>query len=93
MAFKVIKIRNLTDNGTRVQISTKKSGTRRKQEEMDTLESLNKSNKIKKLFRRTFKMSFIVRILQVAFSGIIQEELCCKTLINSLPQVPKYFLK
>lgn len=56
--------------------------------------SNNKPNKIRrKWFRRAFKMSFIVRILQVAFRGIIQEELCCKTLINSLPQVPKYFLK
>lgn len=93
MAFKGIKNRNLVENGTTVSISTDKSDKRRKGEEMNALESLNKSNKIRKLFRRTFKMSFIVRILQVAFSGIIQEELCCKTLINSLPQVPKYFLK
>lgn len=39
-AFKEIKSRNLIENETLLSLSTEKSGTRRKQEEMDTLESL-----------------------------------------------------
>lgn len=37
-------------------------------------------------------MNFIVWTLQVVFKGF-QQELCCKTLINSLPQVPKQKVK
>lgn len=43
---------------------------------------------IQKHFKRALKMNFIVRILQVVFKGF-KQELRCKTLINSLPQVPK----
>lgn len=43
---------------------------------------------IPKRFKRAFKMNFIIWILQVVFKGF-KQELCCKTLINSLPQVPK----
>lgn len=37
-------------------------------------------------------MNFIVWILQVVFKGF-KQELCCKTLINSLPQAPKQNVK
>lgn len=40
MASKGIKSRNLIQNETLLLLRTEKSGTRRKQEEMDTLETL-----------------------------------------------------
>lgn len=43
-------------------------------------------------FKRALKMNFIVWILQVVFKGF-KQELCCKTLINSLPQAPKQNVK
>lgn len=43
-------------------------------------------------FTRAFEMNFIVGLLQVVFKGF-KQELCCKTLINSLPQVPKQNVK
>lgn len=43
-------------------------------------------------FTRAFKMNFIVGLLQVVFKGF-KQELCCKNLINSLPQVPKQNVK